>query len=372
MYGYEPPTSGRILRRLILLALLIPAALGAAGMLVVSLATSSGSGVSAAAIVLYSRSEQSGCVTPAGTQPGFSQWSASQVTNAATIIRAGQAAHIPVYGQVIAVATAMQESDLDNLDYGDRDSLGLFQQRPSQGWGTPAQVMDPVHAAGQFYAHLELVRGWQQMPLTEAAQAVQASGAPTAYAKWQVPAEDLVQHITGGGTGPVAGTGQPAGACGPATVAAGTPASAANVIKWAQAQSGTMYFYGGTCTGAHDGNPQDRCDCSSLVQQALAHGAGITVPRTAEAQYEYGLAGHAQVIPLNQARPGDVVYFPSYLGKDVIGHTGIVTDPATMTMINAPETGKPVGPGSYNPAGLPYGTHMLTVLRWTTTSRSKA
>jgi cell wall-associated NlpC family hydrolase len=113
------------------------------------------------------------------------------------------------------------------------------------------------------------------------------------------------------------------------------------------------------------------CDCSSLVQQAFAHGAGITLPRTAEQQWEYGEAGHAQVIGIAEARPGDVVYFPSYLGPDIEGHTGIITDPATMTMINAPETGKPVGFASYNPAGLPFGTHMFTILRFISITGSK-
>ena len=135
--------------------------------------------------IAYAASTQSSCVAPAAAQGSWTQWSAAQVTDAATIIRTGQADHVPVYGQVIAVATAMQESDLLNLDYGDRDSLGLFQQRPCQGWGSPAQVMDPVYAAGQFYAHLLAVPGWQQLPLTEAAQDVQNSGFPDAYAQWQ-------------------------------------------------------------------------------------------------------------------------------------------------------------------------------------------
>ncbi|MBR7833500.1 hypothetical protein KDL01_09500 [Actinospica durhamensis] len=96
---------------------------------------------------------------------------------------------------VIALATAMQESGLENLDRGDRDSLGLFQQRPSQGWGSPAQIMNPAYAAQQFYRHLQRVPGWWSIPLWQAAQAVQHSGAPTAYQKWQRKAEILQQFL---------------------------------------------------------------------------------------------------------------------------------------------------------------------------------
>ncbi|SHF80672.1 hypothetical protein [Geodermatophilus nigrescens] len=107
--------------------------------------------------------------------------SGEQWTNAQTIAAVGKERGLPERAIVIALATAMQESTLRNLDYGDRDSLGLFQQRPSQGWGTPAQVQDPVYAAGQFYDRLVRVPGWDTMRLTEAAQLVQRSGFPELY-----------------------------------------------------------------------------------------------------------------------------------------------------------------------------------------------
>jgi hypothetical protein len=97
----------------------------------------------------------------------------------------------------IALATAMQESKLRNLDYGDRDSLGLFQQRPSQGWGTPEQIMDPVYAAGKFYSELVKVTGFEDMPITEAAQAVQRSAYPDAYAKHEAAARSFASSLTG-------------------------------------------------------------------------------------------------------------------------------------------------------------------------------
>ncbi|MBB4743926.1 murein DD-endopeptidase MepM/ murein hydrolase activator NlpD [Actinoplanes octamycinicus] len=119
-----------------------------------------------------------------------------QRANAALIARVGASLHIPPRGQIIAVATALQESGLRNLgDLGarnDHDSLGLFQQRPSQGWGTPAQVRDPAYAATAFYQRLLTVPDWQTRPLTEVAQAVQRSAYPTAYAKWETAATALV------------------------------------------------------------------------------------------------------------------------------------------------------------------------------------
>ena len=104
---------------------------------------------------------------------------------------------VPEYGVAIAEATAIQESKLTNLGYGDRDSLGLFQQRPSEGWGTSQQIMDPVYASRAFYDALLKVSGWQAMPLTVAAQAVQNSGAPDAYAQHQGEAAVLAAVFSG-------------------------------------------------------------------------------------------------------------------------------------------------------------------------------
>jgi hypothetical protein len=97
----------------------------------------------------------------------------------------------------IALATAFQESKLENLDHGDRDSLGLFQQRPSQGWGTPAQVRDPVYAANAFYDELVQVDGYDSMRITEAAQEVQRSAHPEAYQDHADGARALASSLTG-------------------------------------------------------------------------------------------------------------------------------------------------------------------------------
>jgi peptidoglycan DL-endopeptidase CwlO len=121
---------------------------------------------------------------------------ADQMANAATIVAVGREMGVPQRGWTVALATAMQESTLKNLDYGDRDSLGLFQQRPSMGWGTPAQVRDPRYAARKFYDGLLKVPGWQSMPVTVAAQTVQRSGFPGAYAKWETKAAQVVAATT--------------------------------------------------------------------------------------------------------------------------------------------------------------------------------
>ena len=126
-----------------------------------------------------------------------SSLTAEQMSNAAAIVRVGQDKGVPSYGLVIAIATALQESGLRNLDYGDRDSLGLFQQRPSQGWGTAEQVRTPSYAAGKFFDALLAVPGWQDMAVTVAAQKVQRSGFPDAYAKHEPLARSLVEQLTG-------------------------------------------------------------------------------------------------------------------------------------------------------------------------------
>jgi hypothetical protein len=120
---------------------------------------------------------------------------AEQVANARTIAQVARDRGLPDRAVVIALATAQQESRLRNLDYGDRDSLGLFQQRPSAGWGTADQVRDPVYAANKFYDHLLEIPGWDTGRLTDVAQAVQRSGFPEAYEQWGGLAEKLAAAL---------------------------------------------------------------------------------------------------------------------------------------------------------------------------------
>ncbi|MFI7213966.1 hypothetical protein ACIBP4_21945 [Micromonospora maritima] len=124
-----------------------------------------------------------------------------QLANAKAIIAATKKAGLPERAAVISIATALQESKLENLghlgDRNDHDSLGLFQQRPSSGWGTPEQITDPEYSTLAFLKGLKQVDGWETMPLTEAAQTVQVSAYPDAYAQWEKQATDIVaQHWT--------------------------------------------------------------------------------------------------------------------------------------------------------------------------------
>ncbi|MFG1829269.1 hypothetical protein [Micromonospora chersina] len=121
-----------------------------------------------------------------------------QLANAKAIIAATKKAGLPERAAVISIATSLQESKLENLghlgDANDHDSLGLFQQRPSSGWGTPEQITNPEYSTLAFLKGLKQVDGWQDMPLTEAAQTVQVSAYPDAYAQWEQQAADIVAH----------------------------------------------------------------------------------------------------------------------------------------------------------------------------------
>jgi hypothetical protein len=126
-----------------------------------------------------------------------------QMRNAKAIVDAGKAMNLPPRAWTIAVATSLQESNLRNLGHlganNDHDSLGLFQQRPSSGWGTPAQVQDPNYAATAFYRALVQVPGWDSLPLTVAAQKVQVSAYPNHYAKHETQAGDMIEALYGQG-----------------------------------------------------------------------------------------------------------------------------------------------------------------------------
>ncbi|WP_455772054.1 heavy metal transporter [Streptomyces massasporeus] len=152
-----------------------------------------------------------GCKVVSGKGDGASyEFTPEQAVNAATITAVGTARGLPERAVTIALATALQESALRNIKHGDRDSLGLFQQRPSQGWGTPKEIMDPTYSAGEFYDHLVKVPGYTRLPLTVAAQRVQRSGFPQAYAKHEPDATLLAAALTGQSAATLTCEGRPA------------------------------------------------------------------------------------------------------------------------------------------------------------------
>lgn len=152
--------------------------------------------------VLGDPRDQAGAGSPGSSRECPAQvddWDREQTRHAKVIVRVGRDMDMGRRGVVVALATAMQESALRNPDHGPpgEDSMGLFQQRPSMGWGTPAEVMTPRYAARAFYRALRRVPGWRQMPLTDAAQSVQRSAHRDAYAKHEDAAKSLARALAG-------------------------------------------------------------------------------------------------------------------------------------------------------------------------------
>lgn len=150
-----------------------------------------------AAYALFNQGPQRSefCVAEVGqirarVDPEQARWSALMAAKA-------RARDLPARATTIAIATAFQESKIHNIDYGDRDSLGLFQQRPSQGWGTPGQIMDPAYSIDAFYDRLIRVPNYANIDITDAAQAVQRSAFPDAYSDHVPYARALASALRG-------------------------------------------------------------------------------------------------------------------------------------------------------------------------------
>ncbi|MFF4285653.1 C40 family peptidase [Streptomyces sp. NPDC001633] len=285
-----------------------------------------------------------------------------QIPIARTIVATGITLHAPEQGRVVALATAMQESRLRNLNYGDRDSLGVFQQRPSaRSWGTVDQIRDPVHASTVFYKRLLAVDGWQQLTVAQAAQKVQRSGVPGAYAKWDPLARALDKAIAptlpghgkeaGGKTGksnadakltavssgcsPAATGGMSVGPIPPGSVPKGykapkaAPPKARKAIRWALGQLGTPYQWGGSCTRSHGKDPMRRCDCSSLMEQAYK-AAGVKLSRTTYTQVNEGSAAS-----VDAPEAGDLLFTRGSAARPE--HVGMYI--GSGLVLNAPKTG---------------------------------
>ena len=138
---------------------------------------------------------------PPGCQAGTGERAVTldleQAEIAATIAGVAARHRLPRQAVTIAYAAALQESKLHNLDYGDLDSVGIFQQRPSEGWGTTSELEDPVYATTKFFAALTQVPAYLSMPVYQAAQDVQHSADGSAYAQWERTASQLAGYFTG-------------------------------------------------------------------------------------------------------------------------------------------------------------------------------
>lgn len=204
------------------------------------------------------------------------QLSPAQADNAALISAVSVRRGMPARAATIALATALQESRLINIDYGDRDSVGLFQQRTSQGWGTIEEIMDPVYSTNAFYDGLDTVGGYTELPVTEAAQAVQRSGFPDAYAQHETRSRAWASGLTGQSHAAVSCSlraAEPVAADDPAAVAAARAAVGGRVVR---------DF--GDLTMADDGGASVVVDVTALA------GSPEEIPRLAWAVAQWGVA----------------------------------------------------------------------------------
>jgi len=270
-----------------------------------------------------------------------------QARNAAVIVTVGRTLGVPLQGWLVALATALQESGLRNLPYGDRDSLGLFQQRGP--WGSVAERTDPATATTLFFQGgrggqpgLLSVPGWQQLPLTVAAQAVQQSAFPDAYARWQTTAQRLVAAALGAGIVTVpAGSTDLLGLAGAVACPVADATLGAAVVSTASRWLGTAYSWGGgdlhgPTLGFGPGAGTVGFDCSSLARYAWYVGSGgrVVLPRVTTDQAHTGTFLPASV-PL---APGDLMFFQDPSDPPgIYHHVGIYAGDSAM--LQAPHTG---------------------------------
>lgn len=254
---------------------------------------------------------------PDGEVAGFG---AKSLQIASTIVAVGKRRGVPAKGWLIAIMAGIVESGLRNLHHGHADSLGVFQQRPSAGWGSPEEILDVEYAVNQFYNVLLNVDGWRQMPLGVAAQTVQRSAYPDRYQQVEQQARNVLRAVQG------------------AACSASAPSVAA-VIAAAKSQLGVPYAWGGgTVNGPSEGFGIDEgvvgFDCSSLVMFAYYQGTGgkVSLPRVAAAQYQ-ATADHA-VSPA-QLRPGDLLFY----GPTPAGIHHVAMYLGAGKMIEAPHSG---------------------------------
>lgn len=291
-------------------------------------------------VVLLSTTDETGaCGAGSGTGGGAQQiggrtFSAEQTANAQTITAVTQSRHLPKRAAVLTLATAIVESNLTNVEHGDRDSLGILQQRPSQGWGTPEDLLNPAYAAGKFLDHLVVLSDWFALPPGVAEQAVQRSAFPDRYAPAEAPAAALTAKLWTGPDNP-----PPAGQPGDSALAAhaaatGCPDQGGSdtaldpqslpadyrlpldpprraAVEFALAQRGKPYVWGA--------KGPDAFDCSGLTQAAWA-AAGVGISAGTSGQVHDG----TPVAGLDAVQPGDLLFIPGSEGTPANpGHVGL-------------------------------------------------
>ncbi|WP_428957955.1 C40 family peptidase [Streptomyces sp. cg35] len=217
-----------------------------------------------------------------GTYGGFN--SSEQKSNAATIYSVGKQVGASTRDCIIAIMTAMQESGLRNLDHGDRDSVGLFQQRPSQGWGSKAQIMNPEYSSKKFYEALFKVKNRDKAEMWQVCQAVQRSGKPLEYAKHEKNATAMVKDLEKGGGKASSLNSKPQGTSSGLNLAQ-------MAVNYCKKYPNIPYTqkYGGTQMAVLKADPPPGLDCSSFIQAMFLRTMGslYNLPRVAAAQYAF-------------------------------------------------------------------------------------
>ncbi len=269
------------------------------------------------------------CAATVNAPSGTASLDSQQLANARTIVQTGQALRVPVRGLVIAVATSLQEAGLRNLSYGDRDSVGLFQQRPSAGWGTVPELTDPPTASRKFFKALLSIPGWESMPLTDAAQAVQRSAFPFAYGKWESLAGTVVTHLVPVAHSPSASLNQVS--CGDVVGASLPTGPVGEMLQVARNQLGKPYVWGAT--------GPDAFDCSGLVLYAWRQAGHPLSVRTSQQMYNV-----SDLVTPGTEKAGDLLF--GDFTPTGPGHVMIVVAPGTA--IEAPHTGDVVKVVSYD------------------------
>lgn len=243
-----------------------------------------------------------------------------ELATAALIVSIGKQRNVPSLGWQVAIQAAMTESRLVNVDGGDKDSIGLFQMRPSQGWGTVAQILDPVYAVNTFYDRLEKVSNWTNARPGDSAQNIERSAYPDRYHQWEAMAAYLVGEL---GQVP-----DPSG-CGPSYGNLLPPRTdtANKAITFAQSELGKPYVWGAT--------GPDAFDCSGLVVRAF-ESAGLALPRVSRDQFRAGA-----YLPVRDAQPGDLLFWAyDPVNPLTIHHVAMYL--GNNTIVEAPYSGQPV------------------------------
>lgn len=276
------------------------------------------------------------CAPAGANSTTLGPYGREQMGNAKVIVDVGVGRRISDRGIVVALMAAMTESTLRNLDHGDRDSLGLFQMRPSQGWGTPTQLTDPAYASNKFYDVLLTVPNWEGITPGAAAQAVERSAFPDRYNRHEQTARQILGAVRGVNCPPRTGS----STNGRQVTLPNNP-RAEKVVNAALSQLGVRYAWaGGTEAGPSPGTGIDKgvigFDCSGLALYAYAQ-IDVAVPH--QTQAIWGRFQPAIRDP-TQLQPGDLILLSSTGEPGGIHHVGIYMGDAKV--VHAPQSGEVV------------------------------